>query len=641
MSSATPPNPFFSDINFNPSFFSSINDFLTEAVANSKYLKLIGGVLTGFLGIKRTPRVELDVNGKAIINDATNGVPANGILGSTGTKLILTEGTVSDTPYAIGTGTGNLWYGTGATGEHRFYTGINQRMVISSTGSVGISTTAPQTVLDVRGATNIQLATSALPGIGTYGGGGGNRLILFPGSATLYPFSLGYNIDTLWYGAATTGRHEFYSGNKRTFFISDTGVQTGNTMTINGADNISLQLTLTSSLTTDDCAMKFGAPGGIQMFIGLAGSASPNVLTRSNAYFISSGSMIFMTNNRTTASNFMITTAGNVGINTDNPSSSRLYVVGDSRVDGNFLLGSASPMLQFTPTFQNTIGVAGSAGSMSASAATGDMVIRSASKLLLQSGSGNSAITINTNNYVNIGTGVTTGSFPVTVNSTSSANQSMTFYAIAATSAYNGAQSTAINPSISFGILCQTAFSTGFYIYSDERIKKDITPLESTLDLFDKINTVSFKYIDYIGKGSLKNYGVIAQEIEKIIPEVINSHKDYIPNIYKNADKYDSEYLRLYIKSDILSIGDNIKIYDFNNKEHIKKIVDKTDEYITINEPIEDYEEDTSVFIYGKEIEDVKNVNYESLFIMNIKATQELHQRLKTLEDIIKNLINR
>jgi hypothetical protein len=37
----TPPNPWFSNINFNPSFFQSISDHLTEAIANSKYLRLI------------------------------------------------------------------------------------------------------------------------------------------------------------------------------------------------------------------------------------------------------------------------------------------------------------------------------------------------------------------------------------------------------------------------------------------------------------------------------------------------------------------------------------------------------------------------------------------------------------------------
>lgn len=141
MSSATPPNPFFSGINFNPSFFTVISGYLTEVIANTKYLRLIGGTLSGFLGIKRTPRVELDVNGKAVINDASIGVPANGVFGSTGTKLILTEGTVSETPNAIGTDSTSMWYGTSSTKEHRFFTGTNQRMVVTSSGSVGIGTT--------------------------------------------------------------------------------------------------------------------------------------------------------------------------------------------------------------------------------------------------------------------------------------------------------------------------------------------------------------------------------------------------------------------------------------------------------------------------------------------------------------------
>ena len=142
MSSNTPPDPYFSGINFNPSFFSVIQTYLTETIANSKYLKLIGGTLSGFLGINRTPRVELDINGKVVINDTSIGVPANGVFGSTGTKLILTEGTASETPNAIGTDSTSMWYGTSSTKEHRFFTGTNQRMVITSSGSVGIGTTA-------------------------------------------------------------------------------------------------------------------------------------------------------------------------------------------------------------------------------------------------------------------------------------------------------------------------------------------------------------------------------------------------------------------------------------------------------------------------------------------------------------------
>lgn len=150
MSSATPPNPYFSGINFNPSFFTVISGYLTETIANSKYLRLIGGTLSGFLGIKRTARVELDVNGKAVINDATNGVPANGILGSTGTKLILTEGTASETPIAIGSSSDGMWMGTNSTTGISFYTGLSHRMRIKNNGYVGIGTTDAKSLLTVN-----------------------------------------------------------------------------------------------------------------------------------------------------------------------------------------------------------------------------------------------------------------------------------------------------------------------------------------------------------------------------------------------------------------------------------------------------------------------------------------------------------
>ena len=36
---------------------------------------------------------------------------------------------------------------------------------------------------------------------------------------------------------------------------------------------------------------------------------------------------------------------------------------------------------------------------------------------------------------------------------------------------------------------------------------------------------------------------------------------------------------------------------------------------------------------------DLKNVNYEALFSINLKATQELNQRVKTLEKLLSSLI--
>jgi hypothetical protein len=288
----------------------------------------------------------------------------------------------------------------------------------------------------------------------------------------------------------------------------------------------------------------------------------------------------------------------------------------------------------------NNVAIATAASSFSTSALAGDMVVRSLNRLILQSGGGKAAIKIGTNNNRALGIDTAT-TYPITIGSSLDGTAtSLPTYAIAGVGAYIGNQTAGLTPNIVLGITNSTLFTSGFYLYSDERIKKDIQPLENSLDLINKINPISFKYIDFVQKGTINNYGVIAQEIEKIIPEVVNSHKDYIPNIYKNVDKYDNDLLRLYIKTDELSLGDNIKIYDINNKYHYKKIIEITEDYIVIDEPIENYEEGTDVFIFGKEVDEVKNVNYEALFVINIKATQELHQRLRALEKIIKNLIN-
>jgi hypothetical protein len=711
MSSATPPNPYFSGINFNPGFFSNINDYLTEAIANLKYLKLVGGVLTGFLGIKRTPRVELDVNGKAVIKGTaipTN--PAQGEFGSDGTKLILVEGTVSETPIAIGSSSDGLWIGTNSITGISFYTGLSHRMRLKNNGYVGIGTTDPKSLLTVNSypaitnAFDFSVTPTTITNLTPT-----STTVLNDPLPTLFLCREG-TVSQAYASRATFSlcRWENNANNSRTRLdigVSHAQFDNVNIMSLRSDGNVGIG-------TTNPGTYKLFVSGNIRtssmVFYNETNTAyellvtGPSPTAPANIQTIQQG--VGFNQNLT-----LQAAGGNVGIGTSDPLTNKLFVNGDTRIDGslyvnatysyfgasditglrigkndiftsggnaggitiftqntgqNIILGYfggngniltvantsvtisqqltlTSQHLQLSSTNGNNIGVATTPNQFSTSAATGDMVIRSIQKLLLQSGSGNSAITIGTNNYLGLGIGSTTANFPITLYSTSSTAQSMTSYAIAGISIYNGNQSTPINPAITVGIMSQAAFNSGFYVYSDQRIKKDITPLENSLDIIDKINTVSFKYIDFIEKGTIKNYGVIAQEIEKIIPEVINSHKDYIPNIYKNADKYDNELLRLYIKTDDLSIGDDIKIYDMKNKHHLKKIVDKTDEYITINEPIEDYEKDTSVFVYGKEIEDVKNVNYESLFIMNIKATQELHQRLKTLEDIIKNLINR
>lgn len=68
---------------------------------------------------------------------------------------------------------------------------------------------------------------------------------------------------------------------------------------------------------------------------------------------------------------------------------------------------------------------------------------------------------------------------------------------------------------------------------SDARKKKDVAPVESGLDVLSKLSPVSFKW----SETEAKSYGLIAQEVEKVLPELVHTNSDgfkslaYIPLI--------------------------------------------------------------------------------------------------------------
>ena len=55
--------------------------------------------------------------------------------------------------------------------------------------------------------------------------------------------------------------------------------------------------------------------------------------------------------------------------------------------------------------------------------------------------------------------------------------------------------------------------------FSDETLKKDITTIENAIDICSKLRGVSYKWI----KDDKASIGVIAQEVEKVIPEVVHT----------------------------------------------------------------------------------------------------------------------
>ena len=54
---------------------------------------------------------------------------------------------------------------------------------------------------------------------------------------------------------------------------------------------------------------------------------------------------------------------------------------------------------------------------------------------------------------------------------------------------------------------------------SDARLKTDVVPIENSLDIINKMNGVSYR----MNKDTKNSYGFIAQDVQKIVPEIVET----------------------------------------------------------------------------------------------------------------------
>ena len=182
---------------------------------------------------------------------------------------------------------------------------------------------------------------------------------------------------------------------------------------------------------------------------------------------------------------------------------------------------------------------------------------------------------------------------------------------------------------------------------SDERIKKNIQPINNALSIINQIQPKSFNLVD--DKDVNFKYGFIAQEIEQIpaLSDLVFTGTDYIANInsygsHSNIANNQAIITSINIITDLVNVDDNIKLV-FGNTSNQEFIIDDTPyknrykrRFANVVEVIDDYsfmidqslniDETDPLFIYGKEVNDFKQLDYQSLFSLSIASIQELHK---------------
>ena len=176
--------------------------------------------------------------------------------------------------------------------------------------------------------------------------------------------------------------------------------------------------------------------------------------------------------------------------------------------------------------------------------------------------------------------------------------------------------------------------ATEFDAYSDARIKNTIGRSSSAkdLDIINQISITDYAMKDKVVYGNSLFKKVIAQEVEKVYPQVVSKHKDFIPNVYQVTSKIEETTTGyLFTFSNKHNIGNNAQklrmlLPEGKGMEAFDIVSIPSDNKVIVKIGNGKYDK---VFVYGEEVDDFRTVDYEGLTTLNISATQELSKLVK------------
>ena len=170
---------------------------------------------------------------------------------------------------------------------------------------------------------------------------------------------------------------------------------------------------------------------------------------------------------------------------------------------------------------------------------------------------------------------------------------------------------------------------SGIHIFSDERIKNVIGLSNSKKDLS---TLLSLEITDYKmkdeAKGNKPYKKVIAQQVMSVYPQAVSLTTEVVPDIYKMST-IDNGYVSL--ETD-LKAGDKVRLILEDETSLFNVIsVDKNGFKVATDKS-------GKVFVYGREVDDFHAVDYESLSMLNVSATQELYKLILSQQKTIESL---
>jgi hypothetical protein len=149
------------------------------------------------------------------------------------------------------------------------------------------------------------------------------------------------------------------------------------------------------------------------------------------------------------------------------------------------------------------------------------------------------------------------------------------------------------------------------------------------------IQVTDYQFKDTVANGNRSQKKVIAQQVEEVYPQAVNTTKGVVPDIYKNAAVKQGWVM---LATD-LKVGERVRLVSPGGESLEEVLEVRGDAFRT---SLKSAEEKT--FVYGREVSDFRAVDYTAVSMLNVSATQqlkrekdaeiqELARQLKTVRD--------
>jgi hypothetical protein len=180
---------------------------------------------------------------------------------------------------------------------------------------------------------------------------------------------------------------------------------------------------------------------------------------------------------------------------------------------------------------------------------------------------------------------------------------------------------------VNLSLYADSAIAAGeFRAFSDQRMKRVLGRSNATRDLatLAVIEVTDYTHIDTPQRGDKAHKKVIAQQVEKVFPQAVNKITDVVPDIYQPATVKDGWIVLEDLAKANLKKGDRVRLIG-KATQGVHEVLEVADgRFRTAFKPDSD-----TIFVYGREVNDFRTVDYEAISMLNVSATQELHRRVE------------